>query len=67
MAERAHVAVLRYRYHDSDLAADRTGIYGYKAECPCGWKGERRVEIATARRDLRAHRDVMHGGADARA
>lgn len=60
VAEPAHVAILRYRYHDSDLAADRTGVYGYQAVCQCGWKGERRQIIATARRDLTAHLEWFH-------
>jgi hypothetical protein len=60
VAEHARVAILRYRYHDADLAADRTGVYGYQAVCQCGWRGERRREISTARRDLRAHVEWAH-------
>lgn len=57
---RPRVDVLRYRYHDADLEADRTGVYGYQGVCPCGFKTERRQVHATARRDLNTHLEFFH-------
>jgi hypothetical protein len=57
---KAKVAVIRVTYHHPLLEVDSRRVLGYQAECDCGWAGERRVEISTARRDMRAHLEWWH-------
>jgi hypothetical protein len=49
------VRVLRQRRHDDELATDVVSVYGYRAECGCGWQGKRRHAWWTARQDGGEH------------
>lgn len=64
MAEPSHVAVLRYRFYDHDLRCERTGVYGYRALCRCGWRGERRDGRDLAAADLHWHKQDRHAALD---
>jgi hypothetical protein len=57
---RAHVAILRRKHFDEDAQVEVLSVWGYRAECPCGWKGERRQLMGTARRELRTHLEFWH-------
>jgi hypothetical protein len=58
---REGVEPLRRVDHDPELGADVSQVYGYRAHCPCSWKGERRDTWGIARRDLTEHKVTEHG------
>lgn len=60
-AKRPRVDVLRYRYHSTDLEVDVSGVFGYQAVCPCGFRGIRRRRLNVARADLHEHKVTIHG------
>jgi hypothetical protein len=58
---RARVKTLHRRHYDTELEAFVLSVWGYRAECPCGWKGRRRFTVYVARADLHEHKVDEHG------
>lgn len=56
----AHASVLpaRFTRRDPDLETNVRRVYGFRAECDCGWKGGVRESVAGARWDKLCHDDL---------
>ena len=47
---------LRVYTHNEQLGVKSTHVYGYRAECSCGWRGYLWDEYGTAAKEARWHR-----------
>lgn len=61
MSPQATAHAIKLRVEDVNYGCAVRRVIGYKAECTCGWKGERRAHWITARDDARAHNKGHRG------
>jgi len=52
---RATVSPVRTRFQDEDTGTVTVRGIGYRASCPCEWRGKFRVSFPLARADAYAH------------
>jgi hypothetical protein len=62
-ANKTRTRVIRVHLPDRELATTRVRGVGFRAECECGWKGQRTVTMALARAEMRWHAGQVHGRA----
>jgi hypothetical protein len=52
--------VIRVHLPDRELQTTRVRGVGFRAECDCGWKGQRTVTMALARAEMHWHQGQAH-------